>query len=109
MSNMRDRETAFENKFAHDEQLRFRAEARCCKLFGLWVAQSIGLSGDEASDYAKRVVGANLDEPGFDDVKRAVRADLDAKGIDSSDSTLDTKLAGFLEDAKRQIMTETGA
>ncbi len=101
-----DRKSAFENKYAHDQELQFRTEARACKLFGLWVGEQLGFAGDEALAYAKTVVAANLDEAGFDDVKRAVRKDIDAKGLDISDATLDARLDKAMEDAKAQLMEE---
>jgi hypothetical protein len=104
--SMDDRKSAFENKFAHDQDLQFRVEARACKLFGLWIAGEIGLSGEEAATYAKTIVAANLDEAGFDDVKRAVRKDLDAKNVVISEETLDARLDKAVEDAKAQLMQE---
>ena len=101
-----DRKSAFENKYAHDQELQFRTEARACKLFGLWVGEQLGFAGDEALAYAKTVVAANLDEAGFDDVKRAVRKDIDAKGLDISDATLDARLDKAMDDAKAQLMEE---
>ena len=65
MNSMDDRKSAFENKFAHDQELAFRVEARACKLFGLWLAEKMGLSDEESLVYAKTIVAANLDEPGF--------------------------------------------
>ncbi|AEP10168.1 DUF1476 domain-containing protein [Micavibrio aeruginosavorus] len=106
MSSFNDRKDAFENKFAHDEGLRFRVEARTCKLFGLWVAEQLGLNGADATTYAGEVVAANLEEAGFDDVKRKVRPDIDAKGLDISDHMLDTMLDQFAQTAKEQIMAE---
>ena len=106
MSGFDDRKGAFEKKFAMDEELTFKAEARCCKLFGLWVAEQLGLSGADADTYAKSVVAANLEEVGFDDVKRKVVPDLKEKGLDISDHTLDAKLAHFFDEAKRQIVAE---
>lgn len=109
MSSMDDRESAFESKFAHDEALLFKAEARCCKLFGLWMAEQLGLEGEEAQSYAADVVGANLEEPGFDDVKRAVKPDIDQKGLDISDHTLDSKLEEYFALAKKQVLEEKEA
>ena len=54
------RKNVFEKKFAHDQELEFKVEARCCKLFGLWMAEQLGLSGDDAKTYANGVIGANL-------------------------------------------------
>ena len=101
-----DRKNAFENKFAHDAELHFRVEARACKLFGLWLAGEMGLSGADADSYAKTVVGANLDEVGFGDVKRFVQKDIAAKGLNITEHTLDSKLAACLEEAKKQFMAE---
>ncbi len=107
MSNMDDRQKAFENKYALDQELMFRIEARASKLFGLWIAEKLGLSGDEAATYAKTVVAANLDEAGFDDVKRAVAPVLSEKGIDIPEHTIDAQLEHFMEEARVQIMNET--
>ncbi len=106
MSGFDDRKGAFEKKFAMDEELTFKAEARCCKLFGLWIAEQLGLSGTDAETYARSVVAANLEEVGFDDVKRKVKPDLTAKGVDLSEHVLDSKLEHFFEEAKRQIIAE---
>ena len=104
---MEERESAFENKFAHDEALLFKAEARCCKLFGIWLGQQMGMSPEEAESYAGTIVAANLEEPGFDDVKRAVKPDIEAKGLDISEHVLDSQLEHFFAEAKKQIIAET--
>jgi hypothetical protein len=106
MSGFDKREEAFEKKFAHDEELLFKAEARCCRLFGEWLAGQMGLSGAEAEEYARDVIGANLEEPGFADVKRKVMPDIAAKGLDISEHLVDTKLAEFLAEAKRQVAAQ---
>ena len=103
---MDDRQKAFETKYALDQELMFRIEARTAKLFGLWIAEKLGLSGDEAKAYAGGVVSANLDEPGFEDVKRAVRPSLTEKNIELSDHALDAQLERFLEEARTQIQNE---
>lgn len=107
MSSFNDRESAFESKFALDEALMFKAEARCCKLFGLWIAEKMGLSGDEAVKYAANIVSANLEDPGFDDVKRAVAPDIADKGLNISEEEQDSKLAELFEEAQKQIKEET--
>jgi hypothetical protein len=107
MTKMNDRENAFENKFAHDEKMNFKIEARGVKLFGLWIAEKLGLSGDAATSYAGEVVAANMDEPGLDDVLRKVRADLAAKNVTVTDHALETELQKKLATAKEQINTES--
>jgi hypothetical protein len=104
MTAFDDRKDAFERKYAHDEKLGFDVEARCSKLFGLWIAEKLGLSGAEASAYALEVVESNLEEPGFDDVLRKVRGDLEGKGLEISDHMLHIELDKALAEAKKQIM-----
>jgi hypothetical protein len=107
MTSMDDRQKAFENKYAYDQDVLFRIEARACKLFGLWVAEQIGLDADAAKAFAGSVVSSNLDEPGFDDVLRTVKATLAEKSVEISDHTLETKLEHYMEEARQQIVSET--
>ncbi|MEM5492121.1 DUF1476 domain-containing protein [Hoeflea sp. AS16] len=103
MSNMKDRENAFENKFAHDEELKFKAEARRNKLLGLWAAELLGKTGEDAEAYAKSVVMADFEEVGDEDVFRKIRADFDAGGVDQSDHQLRRKMDELLAIAVEQI------
>lgn len=103
MTNMDDRQKAFESKYAYDQEMMFKIEARACKLFGLWVAEQIGLTGDEAAAYATSVVTKNLDQPGFDDVLGYVTATLAEKSVEISAHTLETKLGQCMDDAREQV------
>jgi hypothetical protein len=103
MTSFDDRENAFEAKFAHDADMQFRAEARRNKLLGLWAAELLGKSGDEATDYAMTVVAADFEEAGSDDVVRKVAADL--AGL-ADDTQIRAKLAEMLAVAKTQLMSE---
>jgi hypothetical protein len=85
MTTFDKREEGFEKKFAHDEELRFKATARRNKLLGLWAAEKLGLTGAEAEAYAKSVVMAGLEAAGEQDVAAKIRADLEAKGVAQSD------------------------
>lgn len=85
MTTFDKRQEGFEAKFAHDEELKFKATARRNKLLGLWAAEKLGLTGDKAQAYAMSVVKAEFEEPGEEDVFRKVRADFDAAGVDQSD------------------------
>ena len=92
MTAFDDRRNAFEKQFAHDADLRFKATARRNKLFGLWVAERLGKTGDEAEAYAKSVVLADFEEAGDADVLRKVRRDLDGAGNTMGDAELHAKL-----------------
>ncbi len=106
MSGMDDRSEAYENKFAHDEELRFKAEARRNKLLGLWAAELLGKEGEEADEYAKQVVLADFEEAGDEDVFRKVRADFDAAGVDQSDHQLRRTMDELMQTAMQQINSE---
>jgi len=105
MTTFDDRENAFENKFAHDAEMQFKAEARRNKLLGLWAAALLGKSGDDAQAYAREVVKADFEEAGHEDVVRKVAADL---GDKSSPDEIRAKMAELMAEAKGQIMTEEG-
>jgi hypothetical protein len=94
--SMKEREKAFENKFVHDQELRFKAEVRRNKLIGLWAAERLGKSGDEAEAYARDVVKADFAEAGDEDVFRKIRSDFDAAGIAVDDATIRRQMHDML-------------
>ncbi len=103
MTTFDNRENAFENKFAHDAEMQFRAEARRNKLLGLWAAEQLGKTGDDAQDYAKEVVRADFEEAGDEDVYRKVAGDL---GTSVDEATIRAKMAELATTARQQIMDE---
>jgi hypothetical protein len=107
MTSFDKREEGFERKFAHDEELRFKATARRNKLLGLWAAEKLGLAGPEADAYAKAVVKADFEEAGDEDVFRKIRSDFDAKGVAQSDHQIRRTMQELLAKAVDQIQTET--
>ncbi len=103
MSEFDKREEGFERKFAHDEELKFKATARRNKLLGLWAAEKLGYEGDEAEEYAKSVVKADFEEPGDEDVFRKVRQDFDANGVDQSDHQIRRTMDELMNEAMTQL------
>ena len=103
MAQFDDRRDGFEKKFAHDEELRFKATARRNKLLGQWVASRLGKSGTEAEEYAKSVVMADFEEAGDGDVIRKVKADLEAGGHSASEAEIQAKLHELLSQAVTDI------
>lgn len=101
--SIKDRKDAFENKFAHDEELLFKAGARRNKLLGLWAAEKLGKTGEDADAYAKEVIVADFEEPGHEDVFRKVRADFDAAGVDQSDHQIRRTMEELLAQAIQEI------
>ncbi|MEL6808503.1 MAG: DUF1476 domain-containing protein [Pseudomonadota bacterium] len=103
MSTFDDRENAFENKYAHDAEMQFKAEARRNKLLGLWAAGLMGKAGDAADDYAREVIAADFEEAGDEDVYRKVSGDL---GSLADETTIRTQMVKLMAEAKAQVMTE---
>lgn len=103
MSTFDKRQEGFEKKFAHDEELRFKATARRNKLLGLWAAEKLGKTGDEAAAYAKSVVMADFEEAGDEDVVRKVMADLTAGGVAQSDHQIRRTMDELMAQAVAEI------
>jgi hypothetical protein len=101
MSGMSDREKTFENKFAHDQELKFKAMARRNKLLGQWAAGLLGKADVDA--YAKEVVASDFEEAGDEDVFRKVRGDFDAAGIQLTDVQIREKMGELLAVAVDQV------
>ena len=106
MTTFEDREKGYERKFAHDQELKFRATARRNKMLGLWAAEQLGLSGEEAQAYAKEVIKADLEIPGDDDVFRKIKRDFEAKGVQKSDHQIRSKIVDLMGVAISQIQAE---
>ena len=105
MTTFEDRERDFEKRFQHDEELRFKANARRNKMLGLWAADKLGLSGAEAEAYAKEVVMSDFEEPGDDDVLRKVSSDFEAKGISIDAAKVRHEMERLMPIAKQEIMS----
>lgn len=104
MTTFDDRENAFESKYAHDEEMQFKAVARRNKLVGLWAAGLMGKSDADAAEYAKTVVLSDFEEAGHEDVVRKVEGDLN--GLANADA-IRAKMAELLPQAQQEIMSET--
>jgi hypothetical protein len=105
MSTFDKREEGFESKFAHDQELRFKAHARRNKLVGLWAAEKLGLTGAAAESYAANIVTIDLDAPDSDRVFNELRKDFDEKGIEQSDHQIRRTIEEAMEKAVAQIQT----
>jgi hypothetical protein len=107
MSGFDDRKKSQEAKFALDAEQKFRAEARRNKLLGIWAAELMSLTGDDAKAYAAEVVAADFEEAGDEDVFRKVSSDLKAKGIDVSEQVIREKMITLVAVASEQIKAES--
>jgi hypothetical protein len=101
MTTFDKREEGFEKKFAVGEELKFKAEARRNRLFGLWIAGQLGLTGDAATAYAKEVVAAEFEGPGA--VAAKITADLKAKNLPVDEPAIRAKLVELMAEAVAQV------
>ena len=108
MTSFNDRETAFENMFAHDEEMRFRVLARRNRLLGEWAAGLMALSAEETDAYAKEVVRADFEEAGDEDVIRKVLGDLTSANVDAGDTQIRDMLVEKMAEARRQLIDKLG-
>lgn len=99
-----DREKAFEDKWAHDEELRFKVLARRDRLLGLWAAEERGLGGENARDYAETIVETRLAKGSEKSVFERVKADFAASGVARTDHLIRRKMDEFLATAKNEVM-----
>ncbi len=106
MSTFDDRERAQEAKYALDQETQFKVAARRNKFLGLWAADLMGMSGDDAQAYAKTVVLSDLEGVGEEDVFRKVRGDFDKAGVDRSDARIREQMAELMPIAREQIMKD---
>ena len=88
----------FEKKFAKDEELKFKLEARSNKYLGEWVSQILSLNSDQEKVYIQSVIKADFAEVGDQDVFRKIKEDLKEKNI--SDEDLRKKMDELNEKAK---------
>jgi len=103
MTTFDKREEAFEQQFAHDEELRFKATARRNKLLGLWAAEKLGLKGAEADSYALSVVMSAFEDTGDHDVMHKIQKDFDAKGVTQSDHQISREMSELMAKAITDI------
>lgn len=106
MTTFDNRENAFENKFAHDEEIQFKVTARRNKLLGLWAAEQMKLTQEEANAYAASVVQADFEEAGDEDVVRKLIGDLTSAGVETSDAAVREAMETQMVEARRQFIEE---
>ncbi|MCM8557375.1 DUF1476 domain-containing protein [Sphingomicrobium sediminis] len=104
MADFNDREKAFENKYARDQEMQFKVTARRNKLLGLWAAEKLNLTDVEAENYAKEVVRADFEEAGDEDVIRKVLGDLTGAGCEVSEADIRAALEHKTVEARRHFI-----
>jgi hypothetical protein len=106
MTTFDSRENAFENMFAHDEEMLFKMIARRNKLLGHWAAEKMGLTPEETSAYATAVVQAEFEEAGDEDVVRKLMGDLTSAGVEVDDAMIRAALDEKMAEARRQFIEQ---
>lgn len=103
MTTFDKRQEGFESKFAHDEELRFKATARRNRLLGQWAAEKLGKTGDDVQAYVREVIRADMEQAGEEDVFRKIRGDFDAAGVNQSDHQIRRTMDDLMTEAVAQI------
>ncbi|MFT5511567.1 MAG: hypothetical protein ACI89J_004670 [Hyphomicrobiaceae bacterium] len=103
MAGFDEREKGFEKKFAHDAELKFKAESRRNKMLAEWAGAKMGMSAEEVTTYIKDVRRSDLEEAGDDDVFRKLRADFDAKGTSVTDEEIRSQMGDCLAKAVAEV------
>ena len=106
MAEFKDREKAFENKFAKDAELQFKVNARRNRLLGEWAAEKLGLTPEERDAYAKSVVAADFEEVGEEDVFRKVHGDLSAQDTGVTEADVRRAMEDKMAEARRQFIEQ---
>jgi hypothetical protein len=101
MTTFDKREEGFERKFALDEELKFKAEARRNRLLGLWAAGKLGMSGDAATAYARGAVASAFAEGGDRALVARVANDLSARGV--TEDAIRTQMTELMVQAIAQV------
>ena len=104
MTTFDDRDKAFENKFAHDEELKFKIHARAVKLLGVWAAGLLNKNTQETEAYAVAAIEADLKSPGTQDVEKQILYDFSKAGVAVTAKEIERKLEDLLAEARRQVM-----
>lgn len=100
MTTFDNRDKAFENKFAHDEEMKFKVNSRATRLLGLWAAEKMGKTGTDADSYALSLLEEGMKRPGNDDVIAKVVGDV--PGTSAKDIAL--LMEDMIKAARQQIM-----
>ena len=104
MTTFDDRERAFENMYARDQEMQFKVTARRNRLLGHWAANLMGLTEVEAEGYARDVVRADFEEAGDEDVIRKVLGDLTSAGVECDEARIREALEHKMVEARRQFI-----
>ncbi len=107
MTTFDERERAFEEKFAHDEELKFKARVRRDKLIGLWAAEKLGKSGPEAENYAASLAAAEIRKDSTQQILKTIRADFDRAGVNIPDLEIRKRMSELLAAAAEEITKGT--
>jgi hypothetical protein len=104
MTTFDDRERAFENMFARDQEMQFRVVARRDRLIGLWAAKLMGLTEAESETYARDLVRSDFEEAGDEIVVRKLLGDLTSAGVETDETKIREALEHKTVEARRQMM-----
>ena len=98
-----DREKGFEKKFAKDEELQFKVQARSNKYLAEFVSSKLGKTDEEKQEYIREIIKADMEEPGQEDVFRKIKKDFQIASIHIEDSEIRNQMEKALLRAKEDF------
>lgn len=101
-----EREMAFENKFIHDQETLFKVRARRARLLGEWAAGQLGLSGDDAAAYSRRLADEDFSAERVTELIDAVERDFADADVDVSRHRIEREAERLFHVARDQVMSE---
>ncbi|SFK63417.1 ATPase inhibitor subunit zeta [Shimia haliotis] len=104
MNTFEERETAFEAKFAADEQKLFVARMRRNRFMAVWASAKKGETVEQAREFGRELIKKDLQEVGDEDVVQAVLTYL---GDLTTEEVVRRKLVEMMGEAKFQMVQES--
>ena len=106
MTTFDKREDAFEQKFAHDAELRFKAESRRNRMLGAWAGGLLGKRGADLEAYVGDVIAADFEQAGDEDVFKKIKSDFAAGRVAQSDHQIRRTRDEMMQKAIAEIRGE---
>lgn len=105
MNSFEKRTEGYENKFAHEMELDFKVRSKRNNLLGIWAAEQMSLSADEASSYAASVrdLAVDGDSSTQNKVVTKILNDFQEKGVEIGEGEIEAEMNRLLSVAKESF------
>ena len=98
-----EREKSYEKKFARDEELQFKVQARSNKYIAEFVSQKLNMNEDEKKKYIQEIIKADMEESGTEDVFRKIKKDFEKASVIIDDKEIRDQMEKAIIRAKEDL------